>query len=207
MNENSSKWIVAHRGLWINIRDQNSHFAISGALNAGFAVESDFRDVFGEFVISHDRPLKDNFIPFDTSWAEHRIAYNLKSDGLSPHFLRLLQSMNETQSFVFDGSIPEMLNLRNLGIPHALRLSEYEKELSWDVNFVWVDGLNEDWWLNNTQILSLLENKHLIFVSPELHSRDHKRAFDWFSYLRANESINFSVCTDYPIELRDINES
>jgi hypothetical protein len=206
MIANNSEWILAHRGLWTNRSDQNSRFAISTALNSGFAVESDFRDIFGDLVISHDPPSRDNSLLFDASWSEYRIAYNIKSDGLSPHFQRGLQSMNDTNSFVFDGSIPEMFKIRNLGIPHALRMSEYERELSWDVKFVWVDGFNEDWWLDNTEILSLLESRHVIFVSPELHGREHERAFDWFSELRVKESLNFSVCTDYPLELRDLNE-
>ncbi len=206
MVADSFEWILAHRGLWTNRSDQNSHFAISTALNSGFAVETDLRDIFGDLVISHDPPTRDNSLHFDTSWSECRIAYNIKSDGLSPHFQRILQSMNGTDSFVFDGSIPEMLKIRNLGIPHALRLSEYERELSWDVKFVWVDGFDEDWWLDNTEILSLLESRHLIFVSPELHGREHERAFDWFSELRVSESPNFSVCTDYPLELRGLNE-
>jgi|LauGreSuBDMM15SN_2_FD.fasta_scaffold12793_2 hypothetical protein len=206
MITNNSEWIIAHRGLWTNRSDQNSHFAISTALNSGFAVESDFRDIFGDLVISHDLPSRDNSLLFDVSWSEYRIAYNIKSDGMSPHFQRVLQSMNDTNSFVFDGSIPEMFKIRNLGIPHALRLSEYESELSWDVKFVWVDGFNEDWWLDNTKILSLLESRHVIFVSPELHGREHERAFDWFSELRVNESLNFSVCTDYPLKLKELNE-
>lgn len=206
MNANNSEWILAHRGLWTKKSDQNSHLAISTALNSGFAVESDFRDFFGDFVISHDLPSRDNSLLFDVSWSEYRIAYNIKSDGLSPYFQRVLQSMNDTNSFVFDGSIPEMFKMRTLGIPHALRLSEYERELSWDVKFVWVDGFNEDWWLENTKILSLLESRHVIFVSPELHGREHERAFNWFSELRMNESLNFSVCTDYPLELKELNE-
>jgi hypothetical protein len=201
-----SKWILAHRGLWTDKADQNSHFAISSALNSGFAVETDLRDSFGDLVISHDPPSRDNSLLFDTSWSECRVAYNIKSDGLSPHFQRILQRMKDTDSFVFDGSIPEMFKIRNLGIPHALRLSEYERELSWDVKFVWVDGFTEEWWLDNPKILSLLESRHLIFVSPELHGREHKRAFDWFSELRMNEIQNFSVCTDHPLELRGLNE-
>jgi hypothetical protein len=206
MITNNSEWIIAHRGLWASRSDQNSHFAISTALNSGFAVESDFRDIFGDLVISHDLPSRDNSLLFDVSWSEYRIAYNIKSDGLSPHFQRVIQCMNDTNSFVFDGSIPEMFKIRNLGIPHALRLSEYESELSWDAKFVWVDGFNEDWWLDNTKILSLLESRHVIFVSPELHGREHERAFDWFSELRVNESLNFSVCTDFPLELKELNE-
>jgi hypothetical protein len=202
----ASNWIFAHRGLWTNRSDQNSRLALANAFNADFAVEADFRDVFGEMVVSHDPPVSEQVLRFDEEWSQFRIAYNLKSDGLSGHFQELIPNMLHTRSFAFDGSLPEMLKFRNLGIPHALRLSEYEKELPWDVPFVWVDGLAGEWWLGDSAILSLLQKKHLVFVSPELHGREYRRAFNWFSELRSAGYINFSVCTDKPIELREMNE-
>jgi hypothetical protein len=206
MIPNSYEWIFAHRGLWTDVRDQNSQLAISNGLSSGFAVETDFRDMLGELVISHDPPVENSVLFFDKSWSERRIAYNIKSDGLSSHFAHMVQDMRDTNSFVFDGSMPEMLKMRRLGVPHALRLSEYERDLPWNVEFVWVDGFEEDWWLNDPRIMSLLQAKHLIFVSPELHGREHRLAFDWFSQLRAREIYDFSVCTDFPVELRDLNE-
>jgi hypothetical protein len=201
----SSDWIFAHRGLWATESNQNSHHAISSAINANFAIETDFRDLLGEMVLSHDPPVHNQALRFDNQWAQFRIAYNVKSDGLSVHFQHLIPIMEETKSFAFDGSIPEMLKFRNLGIPHALRLSEYEKELPWDVPFIWVDGFIEEWWLSNPDILTLLPKKHLIFVSPELHGREYKRAFEWFTELRSSGYLDFSVCTDKPVELREMN--
>jgi hypothetical protein len=206
MTARTSDWIFAHRGLWASRTDQNSSIAILSAINANFAIETDFRDLFGDMILSHDPPESQQTLRFDEQWARFRIAYNVKSDGLTEHFRLLIPRMVETRSFVFDGSLPEMLRFRNMGIPHALRLSEYEKELPWDVPFVWVDGFVEDWWLGDPIILSLLQKKHLIFVSPELHGREHGRAFNWFSELRSSGILNFSVCTDNPVELKEMNE-
>lgn len=202
----SSDWIFAHRGLWAGISDQNSRLAISNAFGADFAIETDFRDVFGDMVISHDPPVSNEVLRFDRQWSHSRIAYNLKSDGLSGHFRDLIPKMVETRSFAFDGSLPEMLRFRNLGIPHALRLSEYEKDLPWEAPFVWVDGFVGEWWMRDPIILSLLQKKHLVFVSPELHGRQYGRAFNWFLELRSSGYLNFSVCTDKPFELREMNE-
>jgi hypothetical protein len=202
----SSDWIFAHRGLWTDKTDQNSRLAISNAFGTDFAIETDFRDVFGDMVISHDPPVSDEVLRFDEKWSRFRIAYNLKSDGLSAHFRDLIPNMVATRSFAFDGSLPEMLKFRNSGIPHALRLSEFEKELPWDAPFIWVDGFAGEWWMGDPIILSLLQRKHLVFVSPELHGRDYRRAFNWFSELRSSGYLNFSVCTDKPFELREMNE-
>ena len=204
MNETNSEWIFAHRGLWADKSEQNSRLSISSALDSGFGVETDFRDFLGDLAIAHDPLLDDSVLFYDHSWSNFRFAFNIKSDGLSFHFKQITQRMNQTNSFVFDGSLPEMFKLRSLGIPHALRLSEYEKELPWNVNFVWVDGFEGDWWLENSMILNLLQDKHLIFVSPELHARDYRFAFDWFSQLRGAGFHNFSVCTDHPRQLRDL---
>jgi hypothetical protein len=199
-------WIIAHRGLWEFREDQNSYSSISNALNAGFAVETDFRDYLGSLVLSHDPMLNSEPLTFDEAWAWNRVAYNLKCDGLATHIAPFVEQIRETYSFVFDGSIPEMLKFRHLSIPHALRLSEYERDLAWEVEFVWVDGFIHDWWMDDKKILKYLENKHLVFVSPELHGRDHRPAFDWFSQLRSNGYLNFSVCTDFPRDLQLQND-
>jgi hypothetical protein len=98
-----------------------------------------------------------------------------------------------------------MFKARKYGIPHALRLSEFETELPWCSDFIWVDGFESDWWLRKSEIIGLLEEHQLIFVSPEIHGRDHKGAFEWFTELRKSGLVSFSVCTDFPIELKDLN--
>lgn len=206
MSTDDAKWILAHRGLWNDEREKNSRISILRAIEEGYGVETDLRDSFEKLIISHDSPYGNEIVYFDKTWSKHRFAYNLKSDGLEKYFRPLIENMIDTNSFVFDGSIPEMVKFRKLGIPHALRLSEYEKNLPWPVKTVWIDGFNGDWWIRNREVLSLLQDKHLVFVSPELHGRDHSRAFDWFSELRESDYENFSVCTDYPRALRTLCE-
>jgi|LauGreSBDMM110SN_4_FD.fasta_scaffold127199_2 hypothetical protein len=205
MNAGENKWIFAHRGIWTNKIQQNTFSAISSAIVGGFAVESDFRDLFGRLVISHDPPLEGEYWNFDNAMSKSRFAYNIKSDGLIPHFNNFIDSIRYSNSFVFDGSVPEMFKARKYGIPHALRLSEFETELPWYSDFIWIDGFESDWWLRKSEIIGLLEEHQLIFVSPEIHGRDHKGAFEWFTELRKSGLVSFSVCTDFPIELKDLN--
>lgn len=200
------EWILAHRGVWSLANEQNTKDALLRGVQNGFGVESDFRDAFGQLVISHDPPIGKEFLPFDHSFSSNRVAYNIKSDGLDSFFLDFCQNMTTTSSFVFDGSIPEMLRMKKLNIPHALRLSEYESELPWFSDYVWVDGFEGDWWLKNAKILKLMETRHVIFVSPELHQREYKNAFEWFTELRELSFNNFSVCTDFPLILKSLNE-
>ena len=197
----SSNWILAHRGFWDRISDQNTSLAIENAFREGFGVETDIRGLNNQLVISHDCLTVNSELPILRPTRENRFAINLKSDGLLPFIQPFTDQLIESRSFVFDGSIPEMVRYQRVGIPHALRLSEYEKELPWRTSVVWVDAFESDWWMDSPIILTLLESTHLVFVSPELHGRDHRRAFEWFLSLRLTTGAIFSVCTDYPLEL------
>jgi hypothetical protein len=98
-----------------------------------------------------------------------------------------------------------MYQVRKAGLPHALRLSEFEKEIPWKSQYLWIDGFDSDWWMNANLILKKLEEFNCIFVSPELHGREHRAAFDWFAELKKHRGYVFSVCTDYPLELQEIS--
>ena len=200
-SEDSANWIFAHRGLWESEGDKNSVKAIVNAFAESFGVETDFRDCRGMLVVSHDVEVQSDPFVFDLFCPQNRFAINLKSDGLQKFFVPYLDILRDSGSFVFDGSVPEILKYRNLGIPLALRLSEYENSIPWNSEYVWVDGFYSDWWQDNKYILELVERSHLVFVSPELHGREHREAFEWFVRLRKDGYNNFSVCTDYPLEL------
>lgn len=49
--------IVAHRGYWLNHAEKNTAIAFSRALEHGFGIETDFRDLNGQLVVSHDVPV------------------------------------------------------------------------------------------------------------------------------------------------------
>jgi hypothetical protein len=82
-----------------------------------------------------------------------------------------------------------------------LRLSEFEQELPWKTNFVWVDSFNFDWFIDSPKVFGVIENSFPVFVSPEIHGRDFRYAWDYFNELASSGITNFGVCTDLPVEL------
>jgi hypothetical protein len=127
-------------------------------------------------------------------------ALNLKEDGLQECIIRERDWIETTNSFVFDGSIPEMYRYHKLGIPHALRISEFEKTLPWKSNALWLDSFYEDWWIDDSSVDKLMEDSNTIVVSPELHGRDARFVWDVLAKRHADGFSNFSICTDRPSE-------
>lgn len=191
-------WIIAHRGQWSNKAEQNSIVSIEKAFASGFAVETDVRERNGKLIISHDSPNQKIDLPELLIKPGDRFALNIKEDGLFDFFENQRELIRSTSSFLFDGSIPQMHFINKLGLPHALRLSEFETDIPWECEYLWIDGFETDWWMNESKIYSLIEKYNCIFVSPELHKRDYAEAFDWFAETRVNKKLNISVCTDFP---------
>lgn len=201
--ESKDQWIFAHRGLWNSIEEQNSKPAIENAFSLGFGVETDIRSFLGSLVISHDPIMSsENLVGWEISNG-NRFALNLKEDGLVKSLNFHKDWIASSSSFLFDGSLPQMYLAWKSEVPHALRVSEYEKEVPWSSEFLWIDGFETDWWIDDKFVMSLTSTTHCVFVSPELHGRDHHRAFDWFAKMKSNMVFDFSVCTDFPEELRD----
>lgn len=196
--------IYAHRGVWALPEDQNSPGAILRASRLGFGVETDIRSKFGKLAISHDPLTELGGLDADLyQFSNIPIALNIKEDGLSDKYSEFLQRYPNEDSFIFDGSLPEMFKIRNSGLPHALRLSEYERQLPWKTKFVWVDAFHQEWWIDSGLIEDLLEKQFLVFVSPELHGRDKSLAWSYLRKLKQFSDYKFGVCTDFPIELRE----
>jgi len=194
--------IFAHRGLWTSPGEQNSRSAIENAFLSGFAVETDVREYLGRIVLSHDVPNSALDLHELALTGVDRFAINIKQDGMLEKFQIYRDEILSSDSFLFDGSIPEMYKARTMGLPHALRMSEFEQDIPWKSDYLWIDGFESDWWLGDSRFRGLAEDFHLIFVSPELHGRSHNNAFDWFAELNAKEDFLFSVCTDFPLELK-----
>lgn len=195
--------IYAHRGMWQSPDQQNTRQSIEAARISGFGVETDFRSKNKSLVISHD-PFDDlNILAAnEIDFSDIPVALNIKEDGLSTQYQAFLQRYPSQHSFLFDGSIPEMLKIKDNELPHALRLSEYETELPWHSQFLWIDGFNSDWWIKSSQILNLVEKHFVVFVSPELHGREFEGAWDFFYLLHSKAIAHFGICTDYPEKLR-----
>lgn len=197
--------IYAHRGFWLSKEEQNSKAAIDRAKNLGFGVELDFRSRGGELVISHDPVLSDNFVlASEVEFENIPIACNIKEDGLADLLSEFVIDSRNSNSFLFDGSVPEMLKIREKGIPHAMRVSELEQVLLWKSEFVWVDSFYSDWWLDSDFVMSIEEKSFLIFVSPELHGRNYFQSWRYLKMLHEVHGLCFGICTDYPLECRNL---
>jgi len=195
--------IYAHRGVWQTLDQQNSPQSIEAARISGYGVETDFRSKNHRLVISHD-PLLDASVVAtdDINFSEISVALNIKEDGLLTQFENFLEKYPNNYSFLFDGSIPEMVKVKEKNLPHALRLSEHETELPWDAQFLWIDGFYSDWWIKSARVLNLMEKHFVVFVSPELHGRKIDTAWEFLRRLLSEGSSNFGICTDYPDRLK-----
>jgi hypothetical protein len=191
-------WIFAHRGNWHPNLPPNSSDALSKAFLNGFAVETDVRDSQGELVISHDPCSNPEAQRFNQLFSNNqRIAINIKSDGLSGLLAMHIEQILQSNSFIFDCSFPELLRYKKVGIPHAMRLSEYEKGFPWTPNYIWLDAFESDWWIEDSYTLDLIKKIPAVVVSPELHKRPHHEVWNKVKTLRKS-GVNVSVCTDFP---------
>jgi len=193
--------VFAHRGLWKESSEKNSLPSFKRAIDHGFSIETDIRDGLNGIVVSHDAFNTHADIQFShvTSF-ESSFALNLKSDGIGLELEKHIDWIQRTSSFVFDGSIPEMLMYRRRGIPLALRLSEYESELSWLPEYIWLDSFHQDWWLEDAFVLNEIIETPTIIVSPEIHNRSPYHVWDKIGQLMNSGYENISICTDKPLE-------
>jgi hypothetical protein len=194
-------WIYAHRGLWKTHIKQNSSEAIREAVLSGFSVETDLRDYQGEIVLSHDPVTHHPELKLiDLLDLGASFALNIKSDGLFSMVTEEVSFwVDQTSSFFFDGSFPDLFRYHQASLPIAYRLSEYETIPELDpISMLWIDGLDSDWWIGNKSIIEENRNSKIIFVSPELHGRDPKLAWLFLREARKEGYLNVNICTDFP---------
>lgn len=122
------KNIIAHRGLWLEHREQNTEEAFQRALKNGFGIETDIRDCCGEVVISHDLPVSncmdlDYFLAMCSLKPDLVLALNVKADGLQN---KVLNSDIRNSHFFFDMSVPDMLGYKQHGLKFYTRYSDIE---------------------------------------------------------------------------------
>lgn len=204
--------IIAHRGFWLKLKEQNTILAFTRALDKGYGIELDVRDFNGKIVISHNPPEKKckDFYSTLSILSSHKnfkkiiYAINVKSDGIENELVSIINNYGILKnSFVFDMSIPsEFIFYKNYRkkINFAARHSDLEPEptLYKYANWVWIDELAKSW-INNTAIVRHINNnKQVCLVSPELHNRNHIKK--WKKYLSLSESIlkKIYLCTDFP---------
>ena len=198
--------IYAHRGLWGGDVSQNSSQAIQAALDLGFSVETDVRVLGNRLVISHDSPGPEALDFENISGMQGSFAFNIKEDGLADYAENFTDFLLKSNSFFFDGSVPDIYCFKQKGIPHALRLSEFENTVPWTSPFIWVDSFDLEWWNLKDLIQQYSSTSKMIFVSPELHGRSHLQMWNNLSALITDPVSNIGICTDYPEKFFEILE-
>jgi len=202
--------ILAHRGLWENDQEKNSKRAILRALYEGYGIETDIRphSSCGR-EISHD-PRYSNEIevfPLDTILKEVQrgcmksvVALNIKADGLHGMTKKLLTKYNIKNYFLFDMSIPDMIQGNKYDLIQYSRMSIYERPESlvgyssglWLDTFGQTEGIEE-----LIEKASMIKDK-IALVSPELHGERFER---YWKKVRSMECrADIMICTDNPVE-------
>jgi hypothetical protein len=208
--------ILSHRGYWKTPEEKNSISAFDRSFIHNFGTETDFRDMGGELVISHDPAQNSSMLAdlFFSTYVKHRqtepLALNIKADGLQKLLICALEKYEIKNYFVFDMSVPDMMGYINEGLNVFTRQSEievspvlYEKSKG-----VWIDCFNSDWVDEKTIESHLANSKKICLVSPELHKRPYENEWRRFKKMSATVSSNVMLCTDYPELARSyFNES
>ena len=219
----SNSRILAHRGLWLEPNEKNASSAILRAIESGFSVEIDLRDSSGDVVVAHDPGAPKDTLTLSVlcqliddlgkQSSEQVLALDVKADGL--HKLPGLDVPKNLEHFFFDMSIPELIQYKSIGhLNTATRWSEFEDPQilieTFSDEWVWMDCFRSDWWLRDPKSLRRLQEvsqgSKVVIVSPELHGRDPKQVWDYFT-LESRSNRNLYICTDHPERVRDWSSS
>lgn len=201
--------LLAHRGVWKSIPEQNTLQGFEEAFVRSWGIEFDVRDHKKNLIISHDAPTGDEF-SFESVLSLYKkvgndvtLAINIKSDGLVDSLKNILEAYQISNYFVFDMSIPETVRYSRAGMTIFIRRSEYE---NYEDNGLLTSGV----WLDNFGAFSNLEsvlkkylenNISIALVSPELHKMEFHHAWsEWKKIFKQYNDYRGTVylCTDFP---------
>ena len=199
--------IIAHRGYWLDPSEKNTFTAFSRALINGFGIETDFRDLDGELVVSHDIPTAGSMkaSEFIAIYSAHPvsapIALNIKADSLHDLISHFITHAEFKNVFVFDMAIPDMRGYLSNHIPTFTRLSEYEPHPVFlkDCKGVWLDAFESVWYGADTINSLLNQKKKIAIVSSELHGRPHLALWELIRAHDFHRNDLVSICTDFPM--------
>lgn len=203
--------IIAHRGYWFDSAEKNTLTAFSRALENGFGIETDLRDLNGDLVISHDVPTigaisASQLIALYQKYPiSAHIALNIKSDGLHNLVHQFIADAMFQNVFVFDMAVPDMRDYLKNQIPTFTRFSEYETQpaLLTDCKGVWLDAFESEWYGIDEIIFLLKQNKAVAIVSPELHGRQHLALWELIRAHELHHNDLVSICTDFPMQAKE----
>lgn len=203
--------IIAHRGFWIEESEKNTSESFIRALEYGFGIETDFRDLNGQLVVSHDLPVEgvmtvDEFVDiYINKPVSAPMALNIKSDGLYSLIKDLIAKSCMANYFVFDMSVPDTRGYLAQQIPVFTRLSEFERAPAFldQSRGVWLDAFESEWY-DARDINNLLDNnKEVSIVSPELHHRPYLGLWRLLKENNFHHHELVSLCTDFPLEAKE----
>lgn len=203
--------ILAHRGYWNQKIEKNSPQAIRTALEKGYGFESDVRDYRGKMVISHniaDESCQDAEQVF--KWLQeygdkYCFAINIKADGLKDILSLFFEKYNISNYFLFDMSIPQMVEFREKGLRYFTRQSEVEPtpNMYEDAAGVWIDGFWQTDWITKELLKKHIDNgKDVCIVSPDLHGKEYREFWATLKKWDINNDRIF-LCTDHPDEAKE----
>lgn len=204
--------IIAHRGYWNNLVKRNSPQALLTALEKGYGFESDVRDYQKKLVISHDiadefsQEVEEVFKWLNEFGDKYTFAINIKADGLKELLLTFINTYHISNYFLFDMSVPQMVEFRKSGLRYFTRQSEVEPNPCMYENAagVWIDGFWSINWITEELLQQHIRvGKEICLVSPDLHGNDDYREF-WKKIKDYN--LDFSkvmLCTNHPDEARE----
>jgi len=198
--------IIAHRGFWRQPHEKNTPEAFHRALVAGYGIETDFRDLDGELVVSHDMPRR-GAAPAEAFFAGLRdhpegvIAINVKADGLQALLAQATRGVPRERLFVFDMSVPDTLRHFQGDLPVFVRASEYEHPqatLLARAAGVWLDAFHAEWYGRETVDSYRRLGLKVCIVSPELHRRPHEALWARLKAWGLAADAAVHLCTDLP---------
>jgi hypothetical protein len=192
--------------------EKNSLNALRRALDEGFGIETDLRDLNGTIVISHDPPTDNPYPPtldcllseLSTSSYSGLVALNIKADGLCKSIQNSIfhSRSKPNQFFVFDMSFPDTISYMKSSIPSYLRISEFERlpVMPDKPSGVWVDNFSGSFPQVEQAKALIDQGIRTTIVSPELHQREHVRLWDHIVESGIHLSPLFQLCTDFPMQ-------
>ncbi len=217
--------ILCHRGWWDALDERNSAQALTRAFAAGYGVETDLRDLAGRVVVSHDPPGPDPEAQIPDladllGWVDGApgvsLALNVKADGLAVRVAKALAEAGLAMSagerghprvYAFDASVPDQLAWLRAGVPTFSRHSDLEPDpvLYAESAGVWLDDFGpRRWWSPQVIADHLDAGKSVAVVSPELHGRDHRDAWDALLDPVLDGAEHLALCTDLPAEAMEV---
>lgn len=212
MKEVIKMQILAHRGYWNSNIPPNSPLSLRTALENGYGFESDVRDYMGRMVISHNiadascQDAEEVFKWLSEYGDRYCFAINIKADGLKEILIEYFDRYNIKNYFLFDMSVPQMVEFAEMGLRFFTRRSEYETEpvMYEQAAGVWTDGFKRIDWITEELLRKYIsDGKEVCLVSPDLHGKTDYKLF--WDKLRC-WNIDFSkvlLCTDHPDEARE----